>query len=71
MKILMLGAGGIGGAIGGRLAEAGADVTFLVREKRKAQLERDGLQIESHRNHTAGDVRQHRRASTAERLGAH
>jgi 2-dehydropantoate 2-reductase len=47
MKILMLGAGGIGGAIGGRLAEAGADVTFLVREKRKAQLERDGLQIES------------------------
>ncbi|MDB5797067.1 MAG: 2-dehydropantoate 2-reductase [Paucimonas sp.] len=47
MKILMLGAGGIGGAIGGRLAQAGADVTFLVREKRKAQLERDGLQIES------------------------
>lgn len=47
MKILVLGAGGIGGAIGGRLAEAGADLTFLVREKRKAQLERDGLQIES------------------------
>ena len=47
MKILVLGAGGIGGAIGGRLAEAGADVTFLVREKRRAQLQRDGLQIES------------------------
>ncbi len=47
MKILVLGAGGIGGYFGGRLAETGADVTFLVREKRKAQLDRDGLSIES------------------------
>lgn len=47
MKILVLGAGGIGGYFGGRLAETGADVTFLVREKRKAQLDRDGLAIES------------------------
>ncbi len=47
MKILVLGAGGIGGYFGGRLAEAGADVTFLVREKRKAQLDRDGLGIDS------------------------
>lgn len=31
MRILVLGAGGIGGYFGGRLAEAGADVTFLVR----------------------------------------
>ena len=29
-KILVLGAGGIGGYFGGRLAESGADVTFLV-----------------------------------------
>ena len=47
MKILVLGAGGIGGVVGGRLAQAGADVTFLVREKRKAQLAKDGLQVES------------------------
>ena len=47
MKILVLGAGGIGGYFGGRLAQAGADVTFLVRPKRREQIERDGLVIES------------------------
>ena len=47
MKILILGAGGLGGYFGGRLAQGGADVTFLVRPKRRAQLERDGLVIES------------------------
>jgi len=47
MKILVLGAGGLGGYFGGRLVEGGADVTFLVRPKRRAQLERDGLAIES------------------------
>ena len=47
MKILVLGAGGIGGMVGGRLAQHGGDVTFLVRERRKAQLDRDGLCIES------------------------
>lgn len=47
MKILVLGAGGIGGLFGGRLAQAGADVTFAVREKRKGQLSEKGLQIES------------------------
>lgn len=47
MKILVLGAGAIGGYFGGRLAEQGADVAFLVRENRRAQLERDGLRIES------------------------
>ena len=47
MKILVLGAGGTGGYFGGRLAQAGADVTFLVREKRAAQLAQDGLIIES------------------------
>ena len=47
MKLLVLGAGGIGGYFGGRLAEAGADVTFLVRPKRREQLARDGLRIES------------------------
>ncbi|APV50032.1 2-dehydropantoate 2-reductase [Betaproteobacteria bacterium GR16-43] len=47
MKILILGAGGIGGYFGGRLVESGADVTFLVRQKRAVQLARDGLVIES------------------------
>lgn len=47
MKILVLGAGGIGGYCGGRLAEGGADVTFLVRPKRREQIARDGLVIES------------------------
>ena len=47
MKILILGAGGIGGYFGGRLAQAGADVTFLVRPRRREQLEREGLVVES------------------------
>lgn len=47
MKILVLGAGGIGGYFGGRLAQAGADVTFLVRPRRREQLEREGLVVES------------------------
>jgi 2-dehydropantoate 2-reductase len=47
MKILVLGAGGIGGYFGGRLAEAGGDVTFLVRPKRREQIQREGLVIES------------------------
>jgi 2-dehydropantoate 2-reductase len=46
-KILVLGAGGTGGYFGGRLAESGADVTFLVREARRKILSEQGLQIES------------------------
>ena len=47
MKILVLGAGGIGGYFGGRLAQAGANVTFLVRPKRRDQIARDGLVVKS------------------------
>ena len=48
MKILCLGAGAVGGFFAGRLAEAkAADVTFLVREARKAQLLADGLDRKS------------------------
>ena len=47
MKILVLGAGAIGGYLGGRLTEAGADITFLVRDARRAQLDRDGLRLRS------------------------
>jgi 2-dehydropantoate 2-reductase len=47
MRILILGAGGTGGYFGGRLAEAGADVTFLVRPPRAAKLAETGLIIKS------------------------
>ena len=47
MRILILGAGGIGGYFGGRLAAGGADVTFLVRPRRAEQLQRNGLVIQS------------------------
>ena len=45
MKILVLGVGGIGGFFGGFLQESGADVTFLVRPKRKALLIKNKLKI--------------------------
>lgn len=47
MKVLVLGAGGIGGYFGGRLVESGVDVTFLVRERRYKQLQERGLRIQS------------------------
>lgn len=47
MRVLVLGAGALGGYFGGRLAEAGGDVTFLVRPGRAAALAKDGLVIES------------------------
>ena len=52
MRILVLGAGAIGGYFGGRRAESGADVAFLVREKRKAELGARGLVVKS----AAGDI---------------
>jgi 2-dehydropantoate 2-reductase len=45
VKILVVGAGATGGYYGGRLAQAGRDVTFLVRERRAAQLRERGLRI--------------------------
>lgn len=47
MKILVLGAGALGGYYGGRLVQTGSDVTFLVREGRRDILNRNGLNIES------------------------
>jgi 2-dehydropantoate 2-reductase len=47
MRILIVGAGAVGGYFGGRLAQAGRDVTFLVRPVRAKQLSRDGLRIVS------------------------
>lgn len=61
MKILVLGAGAIGGYFGGRLVEAGAQVTFLVRERRLRQLGEHGLQVRS----KYGDINAPVRAVTA------
>lgn len=47
MKILVVGAGAIGGYFGGRLLESGQDVAFLVRKARAEALARNGLQIRS------------------------
>ena len=52
MRILVVGAGAIGGYFGGRLLQAGNDVTFLVRPKRASELASAGLVIKS----PAGDV---------------
>jgi len=45
MRILVIGAGAVGGYFGARLTQAGRDVTFLVREKRAEQLRRSGLTV--------------------------
>jgi len=47
MRILVVGAGAIGGYFGGRLRQAGRDATFLVRPRRAAQLATAGLIIKS------------------------
>lgn len=52
MRILIVGAGAVGGYFGARLAAAGRDVTFLVRSERAARLRADGLVVRS----PAGDV---------------
>src|SRR5689334_22344709 len=47
MRMLVVGAGAVGGYFGGRLLEAGLDVTFLVRPQRAARLAEAGLVIQS------------------------
>ena len=54
MRSLVVGAGATGGYFGGRLAEAGRDVTFLVRPARAAALARRGLRIHSPAGSAAG-----------------
>jgi 2-dehydropantoate 2-reductase len=52
MRMLVLGAGALGGYFGGRALQRGLDVTFLVRPGRAAALARDGLRVRS----TFGDI---------------
>ena len=66
MRILVVGAGSTGGYFGGRLAQAGRDVTFLVRPARAEFLRQNGLQIIS----PHGDVTLTPKLVTAETLSA-
>ena len=65
MRFLVLGAGAVGGYFGGRLAEAGRDVTFLVRGPRADALAEQGLRVES----PLGDFRVPVKVATADRVG--
>jgi 2-dehydropantoate 2-reductase len=47
MRILVVGAGAVGGYFGGRLAEAGRDVSFLVRARQAEAIRNHGLHIVS------------------------
>lgn len=61
MRILVLGAGAIGGYYGGRLVEGGADVTFLVRPARAQRLAERGLVVRS----PLGDIERPVKTATA------
>jgi len=52
MKIAIMGAGGVGGYFGARLAASGQDVHFIARGEHLAAIRRDGLQV----NSANGDV---------------
>lgn len=56
MKIAIIGAGGVGGYFGGRLAKAGFDVTFLARGKQLKALQQKGLMVKS----ILGDIHLHK-----------
>lgn len=64
MKIVILGAGGVGGYFGGRLAAGGNDVIFVARGAHLAALRRNGLTIMSPRGNL--DIP---RIETAETIG--
>ncbi len=47
MKIVVIGAGGVGGYFGGKIAQAGYDVTFVARGEHFEAINKNGLQIKS------------------------
>ena len=47
MKILVMGAGAVGGYFGGVLSRSGADVTFVARGEHLEAIRQRGLRIES------------------------
>ena len=46
MKIAVMGAGALGCYFGGRIAQAGGDITFIARGAHLEAMQRDGLRIE-------------------------
>lgn len=57
MRFLVLGAGALGGYFGGKLVRGGADVEFLVRPKRAAQLAEHGLVVKAHEGEIRAPVK--------------
>jgi 2-dehydropantoate 2-reductase len=47
MKVAIVGAGGVGGYFGGRLAQAGEDVVFIARGEHLRTMTRKGLRVDS------------------------
>ncbi|HKP36667.1 MAG TPA: 2-dehydropantoate 2-reductase [Pyrinomonadaceae bacterium] len=47
MRIAIFGTGGVGGYFGGRLAQAGEDVTFIARGEHLRAIQTKGLRVES------------------------
>src|SRR6478736_5203485 len=47
MQIVVFGTGGVGGYFGGRLAQAGEDVTFIARGEHLRAIQNNGLKVES------------------------
>jgi 2-dehydropantoate 2-reductase len=47
MRIVVMGAGGVGGYFGARLAQAGHDVTFIARGKHLEAMQQKGLTLKS------------------------
>ncbi|MGA0394854.1 MAG: ketopantoate reductase family protein, partial [Rhodospirillales bacterium] len=47
MKIAIMGSGGVGGYFGARLAQGGADVTFIARGEHLAAMQANGLKVDS------------------------
>jgi 2-dehydropantoate 2-reductase len=66
MRILVVGAGAVGGYFGGRLAVAGRDVTFLVRAKYLPRLRAEGVRIRS----PHGDVQAHAKYAVVDEICA-
>jgi 2-dehydropantoate 2-reductase len=67
MKVLVVGAGSVGGYFGARLAQAGRDVTFLVRAQRADEIKSKGLQIVS----PHGDLTLHPKVITTNQIQEH
>jgi 2-dehydropantoate 2-reductase len=66
LRTLVVGAGAVGGYFGGRLAQAGRDVTLLVRAKRAEEINTKGLQIVS----PYGDLTLHPKVATANQINS-